>query len=60
MQKEKKSMELGNGTNVALKKRSELMPLHIEDFTRARINESDLTATAVLVEPGAMPVPTKS
>ena len=32
--------------------------LHIEDFTRARVNESDLTA--VLVETGAMPVPTKS
>ena len=32
-------------------------PLHIEDFTRARVNESDLTA--VLVETGAMPVPTK-
>ena len=34
------------------------VPVHIEDFTRARINESDLTA--VLVETGAMPVPTKS
>ena len=33
-------------------------PLHIEDFTRARVNESYLTA--VLVETGAMPVPTKS
>ena len=32
-------------------------PMHIEDFTRARVNESDLTA--VLVETGAMPVPTK-
>ena len=32
--------------------------MHIEDFTRARVNESDLTA--VLVETGAMPVPTKS
>ena len=32
--------------------------VHIEDFTRARVNESDLTA--VLVETGAMPVPTKS
>ena len=31
--------------------------LHIEDFTRVRVNESDLTA--VLVETGAMPVPTK-
>ena len=31
--------------------------VHIEDFTRARVNESDLTA--VLVETGAMPVPTK-
>ena len=31
--------------------------LHIEDFTRARVNESDFTA--VLVETGAMPVPTK-
>ena len=31
--------------------------LHIEDFTRARVNESDLTA--VLVETGAIPVPTK-
>ena len=30
--------------------------LHIEDFTRARVNESDLTA--VLVETGTMPVPT--
>ena len=35
-----------------------LHALHIEDFTRARVNESDLTA--VLVETGAMPVPTKS
>ena len=33
-------------------------PVHIEDFTRARVNESDLTA--VLVETGAMPVLTKS
>ena len=33
-------------------------PVHIEDFTRARVNESDLTA--VLVETGAMPVPNKS
>ena len=32
--------------------------VHIEDFTRARVNESDLTA--VLVETGAMPVPSKS
>ena len=32
--------------------------VHIEDFTRARVNESDLTA--VLVETGAIPVPTKS
>ena len=31
--------------------------VHIEEFTRARVNESDLTA--VLVETGAMPVPTK-
>ena len=31
--------------------------LHIEDFTRARVNESVLTA--ILVEAGAMPVPTK-
>ena len=31
--------------------------VHIEDFTRARVNESDFTA--VLVETGAMPVPTK-
>ena len=31
--------------------------LHIEDFTRARVNERDLTA--VLVETGAMAVPTK-
>ena len=31
--------------------------LHIEDFTRVRVNESDLTA--ILVETGAMPVPTK-
>ena len=31
--------------------------LHIEDFTRARVNESDLTT--VLVETGAMPVTTK-
>ena len=31
--------------------------VHIEDFTRARVNESDLTA--ILVETGAMPVPTK-
>ena len=30
---------------------------HIEDFTRARVNERDLTA--VLVETGGMPVPTK-
>ena len=29
-------------------------PVHIEDFTRARVNESYLTA--VLVETGAMPV----
>ena len=34
-----------------------IVPLHIEDFSRARVNESDLTA--VLVETGAMPVPTK-
>ena len=40
---------LGNSVHIAL---------HIEDFTRARVNESDLTA--VLVETGAMPVPTKS
>jgi hypothetical protein len=32
--------------------------LHIKDFTRARVNESDLTA--VLVETGAMPVPNES
>ena len=32
--------------------------VHIEDFTRARVNESYLTA--VLVETGAMPVSTKS
>ena len=32
--------------------------LHIEDFTRARVNKRDLTA--VLVETGSMPVPTKS
>ena len=32
--------------------------MHIEDFTRARVNESDLTA--VLVETGAVPVTTKS
>ena len=31
--------------------------MHIEDFTRAKVNESDLPA--VLVETGAMPVPTK-
>ena len=35
-----------------------LHALHIEDFTRLRVNESDLTA--VLVETGAMPVPTRS
>ena len=28
--------------------------MHIEDFTRARVDESDLTA--VLVETGALPV----
>ena len=33
-------------------------PLHIEEFTRARVNESDLTE--VLVETCAMPIPTKS
>ena len=33
-------------------------PLHIEDFTRARVNESDLTE--VLVENCAMPILTKS
>jgi hypothetical protein len=32
------------------------VPLHIENFTRARVNESDLTA--ILVATGAMPVPT--
>ena len=37
---------------------SKCVTVHIEDFTRARVNESDLTA--VLVETGAMPVPTKS
>ena len=31
--------------------------LHIEDFTRARVTESDLSA--ILVETGAMVVPTK-
>ena len=36
---------------------SKCVTVHIEDFTRARVNESDLTA--VLVETGAMPVPTK-
>jgi hypothetical protein len=34
------------------------LTVHIEDFTRARVNEIDLTA--VLVETGEMPVPTKS
>ena len=33
-------------------------PVHIEEFTRARVNESDLTE--VLVETCAMPIPTKS
>ena len=32
--------------------------MHIEEFTRARVNESDLTE--VLVETCAMPIPTKS
>ena len=32
--------------------------VHIEEFTRARVNESDLTE--VLVETCAMPIPTKS
>ena len=45
------SLELASGWDKAL-------TVHIEDFTRARVNESDLTA--VLVETGAMPVPTKS
>ena len=46
-------------SSISSKKRTRAsQPLHIEDFTRVRVNESDLTA--VLVETGAMPVPSKS
>ena len=34
--------------------------LHIEDFTRARVNESDLKAISVETDADAMPVPTIS
>ena len=41
---------------INFKQKKKNLPPQIEDFTMARVNESDLTT--VLVETGTMPVPT--